>query len=145
MSMLLSLLGCGAADNIPKADISGVVTLDGAPLAGVSVHFINEETGFAGFGKTDSEGRYSLVQGAAVGSNRVIFEKFNKPAGFDEDPESGMDEGQLEAMSFDNGAEGVQTSVGNQIPDIYGDNSTLKYQVTASDATDADFKLLTPK
>ena len=134
--------GCGAAGNIPKAAVSGVVTLDGKPLAGVSVNFNNEALGFSGYGKTDSEGRYSLVQGAAVGTNTVVLKKITEMEGFDEDPESGMDDGQLEAMQ--DGGENGESIVSNKIPEEYGEKSKLKYEVTASGATDANFDLVTP-
>ena len=132
--------GCSSGDGIQKADVSGVVTLDGKPFADVDVNFLNKETGFAGYGKTNSEGKFQLVQGAAVGTNAVFFSKIKTDGSYDPDPESGMDAGQLEAAGF---ADTEVADLGEQVPSNYtAENSKLTFEVGASGATDADFKLL---
>ncbi len=142
--LTIALAGCGGgAASFPKADVSGVITLDGKPLADVEVHFINEETKFGGFGKTDSSGRYSLIQGAAVGANKVFFAKIDETE-FDPDPESGMDEGQFEAREYDTPDQNGKPSTSGVVPTDYtAENSKLTYEVLAGGATDADFKLVT--
>lgn len=67
------MLGCGSSG--PElAPVTGVVTSEGKPLAGVMVEFFPEE-GVTSTGLTDSEGRYSLKyndeEGAVVGNHKV--------------------------------------------------------------------------
>jgi hypothetical protein len=76
----LLLAGCGG-DKI--APVSGVVTLDGVPLANATVNFqpMSEgdrvDPGPGSSGKTDAEGRYRLkvigknTRGAVIGKHRV--------------------------------------------------------------------------
>jgi hypothetical protein len=70
------LSGCGGQAAGPKiAPVSGKVELDGQPLADALVEF-NPESGRPAFGRTDADGRYSLVysqsaDGAAVGTYKV--------------------------------------------------------------------------
>lgn len=141
----IGLSGCTGGGSVPKADVSGTVTLNGQPLADADVHFVNEESGFAGYGRTDSQGKYTLVQGAAIGTNKVFFSKKETSGDYDPDPEAGMDDGQFEAaVGFDEG-EAAMPGVargGEQIPPPYtGENSKLTYEVPAGGANDADFKL----
>lgn len=93
--------GCGSGENIPdRAPVSGKVTLNGKPLAGAEVHFLNlEHPDYSGFAKTDSQGEFKLVQGAVPGKNRILLKKAIQIAGMELDPESGMDMGQLEAQN----------------------------------------------
>src|SRR5689334_19765090 len=60
----LVLPGCsGGGRSGPKTvDVSGVVMIDGNPADGVEVHFLADK--FDSYGKTDSSGKYTLVQGA---------------------------------------------------------------------------------
>jgi hypothetical protein len=72
------LAGCGGGAELPKgtvkkAPVSGTVTLKGTPLADAEVYFYTEK--FTGFGKTDEDGKFSLAQGAAVGTNKVYISK----------------------------------------------------------------------
>jgi len=77
---VLALVSTGAcrsrsADQPDLGQVSGVVTMDGAPLAGVQVSFAPSE-GRESHGITDAEGRYELIyigrtKGAKVGSHRV--------------------------------------------------------------------------
>lgn len=80
-----SLTGCGSSDHPPLGRVSGVVTLDGQPLADADVTFQPEGAGRASVGTTDAEGQYELVylndvDGAIVGSNRVLITTFRDGA-----------------------------------------------------------------
>jgi hypothetical protein len=78
------MTGCGG-ESLETVEVSGKVTLDGAPLSGASVVFqpIASDgklaVGSGSFGKTDAEGRYTLslinnsAPGAVVGEHRVII------------------------------------------------------------------------
>ena len=75
----IMLVGCSRGDRPPLAPVSGVVTLNGKPLAGVKVVF-QPQTGHASMGITDQNGRYELiyirdVKGAMLGKHRVEISK----------------------------------------------------------------------
>jgi len=72
--VILVSSGCGSGGP-PLGEVAGTVTLDGEPLAGVTVQFDPSHTRPAS-GVTDSQGRYSLsfipgTEGAPVGENVV--------------------------------------------------------------------------
>jgi hypothetical protein len=77
LGVLVALVGCSGS-GVPLGKVSGKVTLDGQPLAGVIINFKPEE-GRAATGTTDGEGNYTLEysydeMGAKVGPNTVMFE-----------------------------------------------------------------------
>ncbi len=92
--LLATLAGCGARSDTPELGIvSGAVTLDGQPLPRVEVAF-HPTDGRPAFGKTDAEGKYTLLYkpgtpGCKVGSNRVTI---GNAEGDDEDSEVEGDE-----------------------------------------------------
>ena len=74
---LVAVVGCSTrpADQPEIAPVTGRVTMDGQPLAGVSVVF-ESERGVLSFGNTDADGRYTLsyirsAKGAGLGKNIV--------------------------------------------------------------------------
>ena len=75
---LVFVCGCGATQTQP---VSGIVTMDEKPLAGVSVIFAPAEGGRRNsVGKTDETGAYSLVytvrdKGAIAGKYKVLISK----------------------------------------------------------------------
>jgi hypothetical protein len=75
--MLTCPIGCNKPDHPEVGRVSGVVTLDGKPLAGATVMFQPLE-GRASLGTTDEAGKYSLtyldgVPGAKLGKHKVII------------------------------------------------------------------------
>jgi hypothetical protein len=69
--------GCGGPEHPKVGRVSGVVTLDGQPLAEATVMFQPTE-GRASIATTDSSGKYSLiyldgVPGAKLGAHQVII------------------------------------------------------------------------
>lgn len=70
----LLLAGCGPA---PRGEVTGIVTLDDAPLPDALVSFVPQDEKLAGFASavTDAEGRYSLMtdddSGALLGKYTV--------------------------------------------------------------------------
>lgn len=71
----VAAVGCSRSDRPPLGRVSGIVTIDGAPLAGAIVIF--EPQGVpASTGMTDESGHYELtylrdIPGAAVGQHTV--------------------------------------------------------------------------
>ena len=83
--------GCGGGE-FSVAPVSGVVTLDGEPLAGAHVSFEpvsareDNRAGPGSFGTTDSVGRYQLEtlderNGAVVGNHRITIRTFHAERG----------------------------------------------------------------
>ena len=97
---------------------------------------------FSTFGQTDSEGRYTLPQGAALGENVVTVSKIEGGDDFSNDEEDGMDAGQLGAA--DPGSVGTKESLsGEQIPQKYSDidQTILKVTVVKGGTDSSNFKL----
>lgn len=137
LACLVTLLGCsqGGRPRGPKpVPVSGTVYLDGKPVPGVIVRF-NSAT-FQGEGKTDANGRYQLVQGAAPGENVITFHQDIQGL----KPEEGIDAGQLEAAG--GSLPGVQIT-GPTIPAGYADSTKnpIKYVVPDGGTDQADFRL----
>ncbi|MCA9163024.1 MAG: hypothetical protein R3C99_14810 [Pirellulaceae bacterium] len=139
--IVVLLVGCGGGGRKkPKtAPVSGTVFLDGQPAADVEVSFISDTAEFSGYGKTNSEGKYELVQGAVPGLNKITFSKVKKGS-FTIDPEAGMDEEQLRAMGISNPSEAVG---GETIPADYSDatKSKITYDVPDGGDEGVDFRL----
>jgi hypothetical protein len=79
-ALLLACVGCG--QKINAVPVSGRVTLRGQPVADVALNFApltGNEQAYAAYGKTDSDGRYTLrlvendLPGATAGQNRVTL------------------------------------------------------------------------
>jgi hypothetical protein len=73
------LAGCGpkGRPTVPTALVSGVVKMDGQPLAGAQVNFLN--TDYAGVADTDASGRFEMT--AQPGSNKVFIVKYQGASG----------------------------------------------------------------
>jgi hypothetical protein len=139
------LVGCGSGgrDTPDTVDVSGKVTINGQAVEGVEVNFINEAVDFAGFGKTDAQGNFRLVSGAAPGENKIYFSKIEGGGDIVIDPAAGMDEEQLRAM-----AQGGQDTRGLDIPKQvvppeYSDptQTKLKFPVPEGGTDKANFNL----
>ncbi|WP_417390531.1 carboxypeptidase regulatory-like domain-containing protein [Gimesia sp.] len=68
-------LGCSGGDSVDLGTVSGVITMDGAPLPDAIVVFVPEK-GNPSTGRTDTSGKYELsylgdAKGAVVGSHSV--------------------------------------------------------------------------
>lgn len=75
----LMLPACGPKNNLKIEKVSGVVTLDGEPLADAFVYFTPVGDGAPAFGQTDATGAYTLqtasgsVGGTTAGNYKVHF------------------------------------------------------------------------
>lgn len=80
--LLAGVFASGCTQSIKSVPVSGRVTLNGKPLADVAINFsplTGGDNAFAGYGKTDNEGRYVLKlvengqSGGTAGKNRVTL------------------------------------------------------------------------
>lgn len=77
LTLVLGSSGCGGKSNTVK--VKGVITLEGAPLDGATVNFVNTGGGKDAFGVSDSEGNFELTtfktgDGAVPGTYKVTVE-----------------------------------------------------------------------
>jgi hypothetical protein len=81
IALLAAAAGCGGEGKISTAPVSGVVTLNGAPLANASISFQPIAGGNPGppsSDQTDEEGNFTLhfadgKEGAVVGKHKVLI------------------------------------------------------------------------
>ena len=82
-----SLVGCGSDGGEPPEKtypVSGTITLNGKPIVGADVTFINDESDRSAFGRTNDQGEYQLTtfssnDGAVEGKHAVTIVKFEAP------------------------------------------------------------------
>ena len=131
------LAGCGGGDGgaeLPDGNVavSGIITLDGAPLDRAAVTFFNPGDPLAsGIGVTDVEGRYTLRQGAKPGDTyRVRISKVEAKEVNPEDPEFAADPAAAEAGE-------------ELIPEKYSsrDNTELELKIPEGGTDAANFDL----
>lgn len=136
-------VGCGGNGSGVKAvDVSGTVSLNGEPLEGVEVYFSSEK--FEGYGKTDEDGKYRLVNGAAVGTNKVYLKKVDTTGKTGIDTSiPGMDEGQVAAMASAQATNATGKDSSSMIPPEYSDPATTKLSFPVPDGgtSSADFRI----
>ena len=140
---VLGLSGCGGGDSAEMADVSGVITLKGKPLADADVFFVSGK--YEGYGRTDEQGRYSLVRGAPVGDCKVYITKteIKKNVGAIDLNMEGMDEEQVRAMQAEQGSVGDSGKEKPLLPPEFTDpkKTKLSFEVPAGGTDKADFKL----
>jgi hypothetical protein len=131
------LLVCGGCGSDSVAPVSGIVTLNGQPAAGIAVSFEpvaiegNNVPGPSAFGVTGPDGRYTAkivggeTSGATTGKNRVKFCAYIDPADMNED-----------------GSLKKKPKV--KVPDRYWSASQIEFDVPTSGTSGADFALTTP-
>lgn len=118
LSLLAGLVGCGGGGagltDETLIPVSGVVTLDGAPLEGAEIVFEPQGAGGMSFASTNAKGEYSLLynqqqNGAVAGEHVVRIRKIGGPD-----------------TNFD---------TLNMLPEKYGEKSTLTATVGADSKT----------
>ncbi len=134
-------VGCGDSTSGRGVPVSGTITLNGEPLTGANITFLNDT--FAGFGRTDEQGRFRLVQGARPGVNKVVISKLKdgvQPS--TGDAESGMDAGQFEAAAMGGGSTTAALPKDLLPPEFSDPNRTqLTFDVPGDGASDVDFNI----
>ena len=120
LSLSFSLAGCGGggSDQPELGQVKGTITMDGSPLADVSVTF-SPDSGRPATGKTDVAGNYELIYirntpGCKLGHNKVMIS-------------NSTEEDEMEQE----GDDAVQTAPSdeNEIPAKYNDKTTLEADV----------------
>ena len=141
--VVLSFGGCGGREYPPTYETSGVITLDGKPVGGVTVSFLPQDGQQPANGKTDDNGHYRLTSfsrndGAMAGNFAIVMMKFPKvegvttPTGIPWDPDKETDR-----YIPDNGKEE------NKLPEKYADSKTsgMLATVVADTVNTFDFDL----
>jgi hypothetical protein len=142
--LALCLTGCGepptGADN---GVVRGRVTLDGKPLAGVTVAFFQPETKYGLNTRTDADGYYEVRTYREAGLPPGKYQVVVRPK-----READSREEMLEAFlkGVDGGKGGTKPAAGNpgeNIPPAYQDfsKSGLSAEVTTGDHGPIDFQL----
>lgn len=143
-------VGCGGGGNGSKrktVSVSGTVRLNGQPLADADVHFMGGE--HVGFGKTNSNGEYRLVQGAAPGPNKVFISKVDpaSAAAAASDPTASLEDPEQMRAAMEGGAvpgsRKAPAGPKNLIPEDYSNpqKTKLTFEVPETAVTGADFDL----
>lgn len=142
MALSVYTAGCGGDSGPPTAAVSGTLTIDGKPVPGVEVRFLNAEYAkHNALGVTNEAGEYRLIQGAVPGPNTVYFSKIEGGAAIG-DAESGMDAGQLEAEAMGVGKNAKDVGPKQIVPQEYSTaSSKLVFDVPESGTDSADFSL----
>lgn len=151
------LVGCSGED-FGSVPVSGTVTLDGEPLAGVEVSFFpqpTESTSIVGpfsIGVTDADGKFELrtrydKPGAVVGRHKVSFEY----QGVDEEEAASAAEELAEAKASGDDTGEAQAAVKKaksatkgkrKIPRRYKEEySEVYYTVPAGGVSDVEFPM----
>ena len=131
--LVVGCAGGSTTDDVPTADVSGTIRLDGQPLEGADVLFMAQD--YAGYGKTDSSGKYGLK--AKPGENKVTVSKAEG---------QGAGEEGAEAFDWSMMAEEMPNAAklpGQLIPERYRHpgKTELKFNVTEDGSRSADFDL----
>jgi hypothetical protein len=154
---VLSVVGC-SGNSFKTVPVSGTVTLDGEPVAGVEVVFFPKPTessavvGPFSTAITDGEGKFTLVTrygdpGAVVGAHRVTFAygDIDKEAIADADlaEEEAKAEGEGLSAEEKAAARAARSQLGKRkaIPARYGEESDVSIEVPAGGMTNVDFPL----
>jgi hypothetical protein len=139
--LLLALLGCGGANQLETAPVSGRVTLDGKPLERGTVTFLPERgrvaTGEIQTDGTFTLGTYSERDGAIVGRHRVAVVVVDQAA---------AEALAAAAPASDTDIVEADAPLPLATPAHYADpgNSGLTFEVKAGESNEAVFELTSP-
>lgn len=131
LGLTFAVVGC-SDDGAKIVSVSGVVTLNGSPLADASVTTqpIGGEVNPGSFARTDAQGRFTLKvvgtnqSGAAIGKHRVVISKQEGGSG------RSSDEGGVAAKET--------------LPERYNGKSELRLEVPAGGVSGHKFELTKP-
>ncbi|MCA9083103.1 MAG: carboxypeptidase regulatory-like domain-containing protein [Planctomycetaceae bacterium] len=146
---LMAALGCGNSADAPPEPVfpvSGKVTLNGEPVVGADVVFINTEKKRSAFGRTDNAGEYRLTtfssnDGAVEGKAVVTVTKYVAAA--PEAPQPDIESEDYEPPGFGGAEEEVVEAPKSEVPEKYSSDQTsgLVAVVSANGENRVDFDL----
>lgn len=115
------LAGCGPANRLDTVPATGVVTLDGEPIAGVAMTLVPQEgvKGRGGYAVTGEDGSYNFqvdpeTEGVPPGAYRVLLQKYAMPDG----------------SPIPTGVSAADAGIVNVLPPIYSDPEKSQVLVT---------------
>ncbi|WP_417388058.1 carboxypeptidase-like regulatory domain-containing protein [Gimesia sp.] len=151
VSLIFSLIfltvccfGCsGGGTEVELEKVTGVVTMDGQPLANAVVVFIPDE-GNPSTAQTDATGKYELAHrgnamGAVPGKHKVRITTGQPPAP-ENDPDADMSQSEAATGIGFEEMESPKKKTKDPIPAKYNTNTTLTADVKQGENT-IDFKL----
>lgn len=124
--LTFSLCGCGGGSDGPKlSTVSGVVTVNGEPVSGLTVYF-EPADGATSQAATDAQGRYTLIypggrQGALPGQHTIRI--------IGRDPQ--LDENILGEIAAEQGKTVEELKALPVVPKKFNVDSELTYEVIA--------------
>ena len=129
----LACVGCGESGP-PLGTVSGVVTMDGEPLANALVTFTPEAGGRGSIGKTDAGGKYELAfvdgKGALIGNHKVSVTTIKEAAAVTE-----MSSDSPEYANQGSSADYDKAETKEPIPEKYNTKTELTFDVKAGSNT----------
>jgi hypothetical protein len=152
--LLFALAGCGG--RYTPVPVSGVVTLDGEPIAGATVFFYvtgDSKDGRLATGTTDKEGKFRLStlgknDGALPRPYKVVIHKYvpTKPnLKIPEFPKTPEGRAQREDFMYENfQAQGIQPFK-NSLPTQYADSKSTPLECNVTGSTTVKFDLVSKK
>ena len=138
--LAIPLAAAGCSEGRDSATVTGLITLDGRPVADIGVTFEPKGKGArqGSFGITDSDGRYTLrfadneLDGALIGVHRIVFS--------DVSAASAVDDSEDDDLDYD-----VEPAIESRIPRRYTSDryksEGMEFEVKPED-NQADFELL---
>lgn len=142
--------GCGGGIDFKTVPASGIVTLDGKPVAGAGVTFMSKEGNKVASADTDADGKFALktmvgkqsVNGAVVGVHKVGVSKTESSG-----PDAGKKEGETDKEMVNRmSGQATNTSEFKEkyiVPKRYNspENSQITATVAEGGSTDIEIKL----
>lgn len=135
---VLPFTGCQGEKGPKTVTAEGVVTLDGDPVEGAAVVFIDDKGVYPARGRTDETGRFSLdtfeyKPGAVPGSYKAIVTKTVVTQASEDPPKNDANAGEEAEHAADGG--GMVESVRNSMPKKYSQPSADFAFVIPEDGT----------
>lgn len=134
------LTGCGETDKGPRTvPAEGVVTLDGSPIEGASIVFIDDGGQYPARGRSDADGKFSLSAfeyktGAVPGSYKAIVSRTVVETASEKGPPAGSEEAE-------HAGEAAGQRVYNDLPPKYSQPGLLSFTVPEDGVTDLKIEL----
>ncbi len=134
-SCVIALACVGCADSGPPlGTVSGIVTMDGKPLANALVTFTPEAGGRGSTGKTDASGNYELAfidgKGALIGTHKVSVTTIKEAAAA-----VAMSSDSPEYANQGSSADYDNATTKEPIPEKYNTKTELTFDVAAGSNT----------